>query len=298
MSKRRRRTIPAVGRASAPTAYVPTMATVGSSAVAEHLLRQIPPEQLCPVEPLELVPGGRPLPSIGPGADTDSDDTSGRAALESLAERSRLPALPGRQLSTVLRQIDANALDRPGRLPALPRPSAPISPDMSRRRRRARITEPASLGRTYPTAVSRAADLNRAAVRERPLTSSLRIQAMLVKAASRYGVDPYLALAVAYRESGFHQHRVSAANAIGVMQVVPSAGAWASIVVGRRLDLLDVEDNITAGIVLLSCLLAIAPEPLAVAGYYQGLGSVRRSGLLPDTQRYVTAVQILRSRLR
>jgi N-acetylmuramoyl-L-alanine amidase len=121
---------------------------------------------------------------------------------------------------------------------------------------------------------------------------------MIVTAASRYGVDPSLALAVAYRESGFHQHRVSAANAIGVMQIVPSAGAWASTVVGRRLDLLDVEDNITAGVVLLSCLMAIAPEALAVAGYYQGLSSVRRAGLLPDTQRYVTAVQTLRSRFR
>ncbi|MEA2397563.1 MAG: hypothetical protein QOK25_1119, partial [Thermoleophilaceae bacterium] len=35
---------------------------------------------------------------------------------------------------------------------------------------------------------------------------------------------------------------------------------------------------------------------LAAAAYYQGLGSVRRIGLLPATQRYVNNVQALRSR--
>ena len=37
-------------------------------------------------------------------------------------------------------------------------------------------------------------------------------------------------------------------------------------------------------------------ENTAIAGYYQGLGSVRSRGLFDDTQQYVANVQALRSR--
>ena len=37
-------------------------------------------------------------------------------------------------------------------------------------------------------------------------------------------------------------------------------------------------------------------ENAAIAGYYQGLGSVRSRGLFEDTQRYVANVQALRGR--
>jgi hypothetical protein len=37
-------------------------------------------------------------------------------------------------------------------------------------------------------------------------------------------------------------------------------------------------------------------ENAAIAGYYQGLSSVRSRGLYDDTQRYVANVQALRSR--
>ena len=37
-------------------------------------------------------------------------------------------------------------------------------------------------------------------------------------------------------------------------------------------------------------------ENTAIAGYYQGLASVRERGLYDDTQRYVENVQALRSR--
>ena len=35
---------------------------------------------------------------------------------------------------------------------------------------------------------------------------------------------------------------------------------------------------------------------MAAAGYYQGMASVRRIGMLPETQRYVANVLALRSR--
>jgi len=113
------------------------------------------------------------------------------------------------------------------------------------------------------------------------------------------GLDPSLALAVACVESGFDQRLVSPANAVGVMQVVPSTGAWAAELLGRPLELLDARDNVLAGVALLLVLLDhAADEQTALAGYYQGLDSVRRHALLPDTRRYVATVRTLKLRFR
>jgi soluble lytic murein transglycosylase-like protein len=99
-------------------------------------------------------------------------------------------------------------------------------------------------------------------------------------------------------ESGFDQRQVSAANAIGVMQVLPSSGAWAGELLGRRLDLLEAGDNVTAGVVLLATLGHQGDEQTALAGYYQGLTSVRRHGMFADTRRYVATVRTLKLRFR
>jgi soluble lytic murein transglycosylase-like protein len=121
---------------------------------------------------------------------------------------------------------------------------------------------------------------------------------LITRTARRYGLDPSLALGVAAEESGFDQRRVSSANAVGVMQVIPSSGRWAGALVGRPLDLLDAQDNIVAGVAILAALRATAPEHVAVAAYYQGLSSVRARGLYPDTRRYVADVLTLRERYR
>jgi soluble lytic murein transglycosylase-like protein len=87
---------------------------------------------------------------------------------------------------------------------------------------------------------------------------------------------------------------VSVANAIGTMQIIPSTGAWVSGVIGRRLDLLDPSDNVTAGVMVLRILTREAGERNAVAGYYQGLRSVRQHGMFADTKQYVRSVLALR----
>ena len=69
--------------------------------------------------------------------------------------------------------------------------------------------------------------------------------------ARRYGVDPSLALAVAYHESGFQQGVVSGVGAVGVMQVLPRTARALSAEIGRELDLQDPADNVTAGVLLL-----------------------------------------------
>ena len=119
------------------------------------------------------------------------------------------------------------------------------------------------------------------------------MQAMVVQVAREMGVDPALAQAHAYQESGFNHASVSPANAIGTMQVIPSAGEWASQLVGRHLNLMDPYDNVVAGVAIIRPLHKTFPNNLdyAIAGYYQGAAAVQRYGLYPDTQRYVAAVR-------
>jgi len=112
------------------------------------------------------------------------------------------------------------------------------------------------------------------------------------------GVGPKLALAISWQESGWSQRQVSVANAIGAMQVIPSSGVWASELVGRKLNLLNAQDNVTAGMVILRSLTRTArSEQEAIASYYQGLISVQNSGMFPDTAQYVKSVLALKSRM-
>jgi LysM repeat protein len=117
--------------------------------------------------------------------------------------------------------------------------------------------------------------------------------------ASQYGVSPSLAAAIAWQESGFNNAMVSSANARGVMQVMP--GTWDYVqqnLAQRQLDPNSATDNVHAGVMYLKRLLEDAggDENTAIAGYYQGLASVRERGMYDDTQRYVANVQALRSR--
>ena len=116
--------------------------------------------------------------------------------------------------------------------------------------------------------------------------------------ARRAGVPVDLALALAYMESGFQQRVTSSVGAMGVMQVMPATGAWvAKHLVGRPLDLRDLHDNVVAGIRYFKMLLRITGRvDEALAGYYQGLTSVRKRGMYEETKRYVKVILALRQR--
>jgi len=153
-------------------------------------------------------------------------------------------------------------------------------------------------GRTYPDAIVRAAASNRAYLAAHSVPTRLQTKAMVESTARRHGLDPQLALAISWQESGWNQRQVSVANAIGAMQVIPSSGVWASGLAGRKLDLLDAQDNITAGMVILRSLTRSAhSEEEAIAGYYQGLATVQQSGMYPDTKEYVKAILALKGRM-
>jgi soluble lytic murein transglycosylase-like protein len=152
-------------------------------------------------------------------------------------------------------------------------------------------------GRTYPAHTVAAANENLATLTSIGVPSREEMKALVAQTARDMGVDPALALAVAYQESGFNHASVSPANAIGTMQVIPSSGEWASQLVGRQLNLLDPRDNVVAGVAILRQLVKTAPDlPTAIAGYYQGLAGVKKYGMYPDTRRYVANVQTLMSR--
>lgn len=147
-------------------------------------------------------------------------------------------------------------------------------------------------GRTYPAAVVASANANKATLLSIGVPSKADMQAKVAATAREMGVDPALALAVAFQESGFNHASVSPANAIGTMQVIPSSGDWASQLVGRQLNLLDPDDNVVAGVAILRSLIKTSPDlPTAIAGYYQGAASVKRNGMFSDTRRYVANVQ-------
>lgn len=127
-----------------------------------------------------------------------------------------------------------------------------------------------------------------------------RVKALIRAEAKRARVDPNLALALAWQESGFQQDIVSSAGAVGVMQVMPDTGRWMGRhVLGRRLDLSNVEDNVVAGVRFLALLIRMTGKvPAALAGYYQGLASVKARGEYVDTKAYVRNVLFLQRRFR
>ena len=186
----------------------------------------------------------------------------------------------------------ANGLRNPGMVRVGQRLAIPV-----------KVTSPAYssntfAGRTYASAVVRAAARNRSHLATHAVPSRMQTRDLIVSTARRHGVDPSLALAVAWQESGWNQRQVSVANAIGTMQVIPSSGEWASQMVGRRLNLLNTRDNVTAGVVILRALMrGSRSQKEAIAGYYQGLASVRKSGMYADTKAYVAAVLAHKARM-
>jgi soluble lytic murein transglycosylase-like protein len=130
-------------------------------------------------------------------------------------------------------------------------------------------------------------------------TPATLTSAQIGQVAAQHGVSPSLAAAVAWQESGFNNGVISSANARGVMQVLPGTWTWVEQnLAGGSLDPNSALDNVNAGTMYLGQLLRDAggDPALAAAFYYQGEGSVRAVGMLPETQRYVANVQALRGR--
>jgi N-acetylmuramoyl-L-alanine amidase len=130
-------------------------------------------------------------------------------------------------------------------------------------------------------------------------TAGHDVEALLEEAARAHGFSPRFVKAVAWQESGWNQHVVSSAGAVGIMQVMPTTGDHvAEHLLGRDLDLDDPRDNVAAGVAYLDHLWQRTGGDVewTLAGYYQGMASVEEHGYFEDTERYIDNVLALRDR--
>jgi peptidoglycan hydrolase-like protein with peptidoglycan-binding domain len=137
---------------------------------------------------------------------------------------------------------------------------------------------PATAVPTAPTAVA--------------TVSNDAVRASLDRWSTVYGVDPRLARATAWMESGFQPDVVSNVGAVGVMQLLPGTWTWVDRFLLGTTTPRTYDGNIRAGVRYLRWLLDQfqGDRSLALAGYYQGAQAVRDRGLFDDTKRYVAII--------
>jgi soluble lytic murein transglycosylase-like protein len=132
-----------------------------------------------------------------------------------------------------------------------------------------------------------------------PVPSPATVESLLAKYAKNYNVEAALIKALAWQESGWQQQVISDMGAVGVMQLMPETGRFTGeIILQRSVNTANLDHNVEAGVAFLAYLIrqAKGDVQLAVAGYYQGLRSVRQKGMQADTKRYVANVMALRQR--
>ena len=239
------------------------------------------------------------IPTSGTAA-TPAAAPAATSGAHTVASGETVSAIAQRYGTTVSAIVSANGLDsrafiRAGQQLTIPGGSA--APAATPTSNGTALVGNTFAGRTYSSTVVASANANKATLLAVGVPSTDEMQAKVASTARSMGVDPALAQAIAFQESGFNHASVSPANAIGTMQVIPSSGEWASQLVGRQLNLLDPDDNVVAGVAILRSLLRTSPDTAtAIASYYQGAGSVKRNGMFSDTRRYVANVQTLMAR--
>ena len=110
-----------------------------------------------------------------------------------------------------------------------------------------------------------------------------------------YGVDPTLARALAWMESGFQQDVVSSVGALGVMQLLPETWEFVDVVLFGERTPRTYQGNVRAGVRYLRWQLDEfgGDVRLALAGWYQGARAVRERGLYSETKEFVRIVLAL-----
>lgn len=116
------------------------------------------------------------------------------------------------------------------------------------------------------------------------------------KWAKAYGVPSDLFQAMTWYESGWQNNKVSSTGARGIGQLEPDTIALTQRLIGHRLNPAVASDNIQMSARFLALLLKETGghADQALAGYYQGLRSVRTVGMYTDTKQYVAGILNLR----
>ncbi len=131
-----------------------------------------------------------------------------------------------------------------------------------------------------------------------PAENPATVRATLDHWAGHYGLDPSLARALAWMESGYNPNVTSSVGAWGVMQILPTTWTYVETsLIGRPVPR-TAEGNVHVGTALLHHLLNVfdGDETLALGAWYQGERAVRRNGLYPETKSFVANVLALKRR--
>ena len=134
--------------------------------------------------------------------------------------------------------------------------------------------------------------------RVRQLTRA-RVKRLINRWSRHYGVDPALARALAWVESGFQPHVRSRAGARGVMQVKPSTWNFVeTFLIGRNVPA-GVSGNVRIGVRYLAWLIQDFRGRVfrALAAYNQGPWSVRQRGMFRESRRFARNVLATRGRV-
>jgi LysM repeat protein len=125
------------------------------------------------------------------------------------------------------------------------------------------------------------------------------VRALLDHWAAHYGIDNHLVRALAWMESGYNNKLVSSVGARGIMQLLPSTFRFAeTVLVGHRIKH-NANGNVRAGVAYLAHLLHDfhGNKHLALAGWYEGEGAVRKHGVYKVSKTFVKDVLALAKRM-
>ncbi len=108
---------------------------------------------------------------------------------------------------------------------------------------------------------------------------------LISAAASKYGVPPSLALAVAQRESGLNQGAVGTSGELGVFQLMPGTAQQLGV------NPADLTQNVDGGVRYLSQMYQqFGDWRTALEAYNGGPGNVQRGTVSPAAQSYADAI--------
>ncbi len=220
------------------------------------------------------------VPGSAPGAGNGSSGASGGTTVVRVQPGQTLSAIAARYGVSVASLAAANALHDPNYIVAgttlvVPRASAMELADYA-----------------VPTAGAPSTGGLPAQLAAHP--ERLTLRPAFAAAATTYGVPLPLLEALCWWESGWQAAIVSPTGAVGVCQIEPSTADFIDQYLAQSaLDPRLASQNIDLGAAYLGSLLRATGGDVAqaLAGYYQGLASVRRYGMSVATADYVKGIE-------
>ncbi|MEX0782757.1 MAG: LysM peptidoglycan-binding domain-containing protein [Dehalococcoidia bacterium] len=126
---------------------------------------------------------------------------------------------------------------------------------------------------------------------------SAEVRAILQEVEAEFEIPAGLLQALAWQESGWQQHVISHAGAVGVTQVLPITALWAlEYLLGSDADWeASARDNARVGASVLRHYLRLTAGDIrySLAAYYQGWQAVQDFGIFEETELYIANVQAL-----